>query len=177
MGNNCSCLSNITSLCSEDLSRAKNDEDNNRNKNNKSRNIIKNKKVDNYESIISSNDIRSINSTNIKSKNITNDKSKGKNSFYNTTDSINNIEKNFKNYNNSNSQNKINAKLQKYILRIITKRKFMKNINKYKEDRDKLFNICVDIIYKSNELLLKAESACKIKYKKNGKRKNDIYPQ
>ena len=168
MGNNCSCLSNITSLCSEDLSRAKNDEDNNRNKNNKSRNIIKNKKVDNYESIISSNDIRSINSTNIKSKNITNDKSKGKNSFYNTTDSINNIEKNFKNYNNSNSQNKINAKLQKYILRIITKRKFMKNINKYKEDRDKLFNICVDIIYKSNELLLKAESACKIKYKKNG---------
>jgi hypothetical protein len=44
----------------------------------------------------------------------------------------------------------------------------MKNINKYKEERNKLFNICVDIIYKSNELLIKAETSCKIKYKKNG---------
>ena len=167
MGINCSCLSNITSLCTEDLSRAANDEDN-RIKNNRSRNIANKERADDFESIISSNDIRTLNSTKTNSKNLTKYKSKEKNSFYNTSDSINNLEKNFKNYNNLNSKNKINIKLQKYILRIITKRKFMKNINKYKEERNKLFNICVDIIYKSNELLIKAETSCKIKYKKNG---------
>ena len=167
MGINCSCLSNITSLCTEDLSRAANDEDNHI-KNNRSRNISNKERADDFESIISSNDIRTLNSTKTNSKNLTKYKSKEKNSFYNTSDSINNLEKNFKNFNNSKSQNKINIKLQKYILRIITKRKFMKNINKYKEERNKLFNICVDIIYKSNELLLKAETSCKIKYKKNG---------
>ena len=167
MGINCSCLSNITNLCTEDLSRAANDEDN-RIKNNRSRNIANKERADDFESIISSNDIRTLNSTKTNSKNLTKYKSKEKNSFYNTSDSINNLEKNFKNFNNSKSQNKINIKLQKYILRIITKRKFMKNINKYKEERNKLFNICVDIIYKSNELLIKAETSCKIKYKKNG---------
>ena len=167
MGINCSCLSNITNLCTEDLSRAANDEDN-RIKNNRSRNIANKERADDFESIISSNDIRTLNSTKTNSKNLTKYKSKEKNSFYNTSDSINNLEKNFKNYNNLNSKNKINIKLQKYILRIITKRKFMKNINKYKEERNKLFNICVDIIYKSNELLIKAETSCKIKYKKNG---------
>ena len=167
MGINCSCLSNITNLCTEDLSRAANDEDN-RIKNNRSRNITNKERADDFESIISSNDIRTLNSTKTNSKNLTKYKSKEKNSFYNTSDSINNLEKNFKNYNNLNSKNKINIKLQKYILRIITKRKFMKNINKYKEERNKLFNICVDIIYKSNELLIKAETSCKIKYKKNG---------
>ena len=167
MGINCSCLSNITSLCTEDLSRAANDEDNHI-KNNRSRNIANKERADDFESIISSNDIRTLNSTKTNSKNLTKYKSKEKNSFYNTSDSINNFEKNFKNFNNSKSQNKINIKLQKYILRIITKRKFMKNINKYKEERNKLFNICVDIIYKSNELLIKAETSCKIKYKKNG---------
>ena len=54
MGNSCSCLNNISSLCSEDLSRANNPElnDNYINKN-PTRNIKNNNnKIDNFESII-----------------------------------------------------------------------------------------------------------------------------
>ena len=169
MGSNCSCLNNITSLCSEDLSRANNTDiiENNLIKNNPTRNLQNNEKLDNFESIISVNDIKSINSTNI-NKNFTfneNFEEKEKKSIKNVNENINKLEKSF---NKLNPKNSTIIKLQKYILRIITKRHFMKNINKYKEEGNKLFNICVDIIYKSNELLLKAESICKIKYNKNG---------
>ena len=169
MGSNCSCLNNITSLCSEDLSRANNTDiiENNLIKNNPTRNFQNNEKLDNFESIISVNDIKSINSTNI-NKNFTfneNFEEKEKKSIKNVNENINKLEKSF---NKLNPKNSTIIKLQKYILRIITKRHFMKNINKYKEEGNKLFNICVDIIYKSNELLLKAESICKIKYNKNG---------
>ena len=169
MGSNCSCLNNITSLCSEDLSRANNTDiiENNLIKNNPTRNLQNNEKLDNFESIISVNDIKSINSTNI-NKNFTfneNFEEKEKKSIKNVNENINKLEKSF---NKLNPKNSTIIKLQKYILRIITKRQFMKNINKYKEEGNKLFNICVDIIYKSNELLLKAESICKIKYNKNG---------
>ena len=166
-------LNNITSLCSEDLSRAKNDENNENNliKNSPSRIIKNHEKNENYESIISANDIKSINSTNIINKNVNyNENLEGKEKIIinNENTKINNLEKNFINYYNSKPKNDINIKLQKYILRIITKNQFMKNINQYKEEGNRLFRICVDNIYKTNELLLKAELACKIKYNKDG---------
>ena len=51
-------------------------------------------------------------------------------------------------------------------MRIIIKRKFLKNIKTYKEQGNKLFKSCMDNINKSHELLIKAESFCKIKYNK-----------
>ena len=173
MGNTCTCLNNMSSLCSEDLSRANNNANNYIN-NNPTKNISNNEKMENYETIISINDIKSVNSTNIKNvktrnnDNIKNNEKNTKNTISNTTDTINNLEKNFYNPKINNKHNNISLKLQKYILRIITKNKFMKNINKYKKDGCKLFNICIDNIHKSNEILLKAESACKIKYNKEG---------
>jgi len=165
MGNSCSCLNNISSLCSEDLSRANNPElnDNYINKN-PTRNIKNNNnKIDNFESIISTNDVKSINSNNFTKTITTNNENKeeyAKTIINNTIDNNYNFEKKYK--------NEISTKLYKYILRIITKKKFIKNISKYKEEGNKLFNACKENIYKSNELLLKAESNCKIKYNKNG---------
>ena len=176
MGNSCSCLNNITSLCSEDLSRANNPEINNHYINkNLSRNIPKENKLDNFESLLSTNDIKSV-SSNIFTKTLTtnneNKEEYSKTLIHNTMDNINKLEKD---YNNNKKSNNIKnnkkekcAKLHKYILRIITKKKFLKNKSKYKEEGNKLFNTCVENIYKSNELLSKAESNCKIKYNKNG---------
>ena len=62
MGNSCSCLNNISSLCSEDLSRANNQDITDNNNKNPTRNLKKNNRVDNFESIISTNDIKSVNS-------------------------------------------------------------------------------------------------------------------
>ena len=172
MGSNCTCLNNISSLCSEDLSRAHNNDINLINNNNPKKIIEKNEKIEYCDTIIS-NDLKSLNSTNIMNKNKKNyDSIKGNekntNNNTNTNDSINNLEKYFYNSKAENSSNKTCLKLKKYFLQIITKREFMKNINKYKEKGNKLFKTCVDNIYKSNETLLKAESTCKIKYNKNG---------
>jgi len=184
MGNSCSCLNNISSLCSEDLSRANNQDitDNNNNKN-PTRNLKKNNRVDNFESIISTNDIKSVNSNYINKSINTNNENKeeyAKTIINNTNDTINNIEKYYNNNKNIYNNNIVNnknefAKLHKYILRIITKKKFLKNISKYKEAGNKLFNICIENIYKSNELLSKAESNWKIKYNKNGYKQ--FYPK
>ena len=191
MGNSCSCLNNITSLCSEDLSRANNSDNNENNiinnnyiNSNPSRNKGNNENRDNYESIFSTNtnDIKSINSTNYNiNTNINNNKKTNihknlnkHNKIKKTNESINNIDKYISN-NNINKTNKnnnlttdISKKLEKYFIHLITKKKFMKNISQYKEEGNKLFNICIENIYKSNELLLKAESNCKIKYNKLG---------
>ena len=173
MGNKCTCLNNISSLCTEDLSRANNSDINEKSiiNNKPSRNVKNTEKIDNYESIKSANDINSTISSNIVNKNINinnNEYLKEKKLIKSPKENINNLEKHFNDYNNSNPKNNINIKLQKYILRIITKREFMKNINKYKEEGNRLFNSCVEVIYKSNELLLKSESACTINYNKTG---------
>ena len=186
MGNSCSCLNNVISLCSEDLSR-NNNSDNNDNNNkinynyinyNPSRNKVNNKNKDNDESNISTNtnDIKSINSTNYNNneKQYVNKSLNKQYKIKKTNESINNIEKSKTNNNNKNINRKnnlttcIGKKLEKYFIRIIAKKKFMKNISQYKEEGNKLFNIAIENVYKSNELLLKAESNCKIKYNKLG---------
>ena len=175
MGNNCSCLNNITSLCSEDLSRANNNDIMNNNDNKiPSRNINNNEKNENYETFMSINDTKSINSTN--TSNLYNNKNpknkkinieNSKNTIDNTTETIKNTEISFINPKKLViPHNEISSKLQKYILRIIIKRKFLKNIKTYKEQGNKLFKSCMDNINKSHELLIKAESFCKIKYNK-----------
>ena len=55
------------------------------------------------------------------------------------------------------------------------KKEFTRNIKKYKEEGDNLFNSCVKTIYSSNEILSKAEKSCKIKYKKKGYK--EFYPK
>jgi len=67
-----------------------------------------------------------------------------------------------------NSSNLIGLKLYKYFLKLLKKKSFLKNIKKYKEEGDKLFNSCVKMIYNSNEILQKSEKTCKIKYSQNG---------
>ena len=68
----------------------------------------------------------------------------------------------------NNQSNELCLKLHKYFLRIITKKAFLKNVKKYKQEGDNLFKLCVQKIYESNEILSKAEQSCKIKYIKNG---------
>ena len=74
----------------------------------------------------------------------------------------------------NNSSYKLCMKLHKYFLKIIKKKSYLKNIKKYKEEGENLFNSCVKQIYISNEILSKAEQSCKIKYTKNGY--NQFYP-
>ena len=68
----------------------------------------------------------------------------------------------------NNQSNELCLKLHKYFWRIITKKAFLKNVKKYKQEGDNLFKLCVQKIYESNEILSKAEQSCKIKYIKNG---------
>ena len=246
MGNECSCLNNITSLCSEDLSRAGNDDGlknyiNNNPKQNLSNYPISEKYDPMSSQINTTNDINSNNSNqvnfnkkkrqnkgknnnpkiincnvnnnknnnkknsknNTKNNNKSNNNKSNKNSTKNNSNNSNNnssINNNSTNYNYNNnlenkkseefqnsqkenedskeSENDLNElcqKLNKYFLKIIKKKEYSRNIKKYKEEGDNLFNSCVQSIYSSNEILSKAEKSCKIKYKKKGYK--DFYPK
>lgn len=222
MGNNCTCLNNITSLCSEDLSRAGNNDGlTNYINNNPKRNLDNYDNSDKNDPMISqvntTNDINSINSNQIpkkkkneknkknnntknsKNKNnksnnnkkviVSNDISKNKNNKNNTDNNnlkvIENKNKNFEQFcdskkgqqmsNDSNNDSyQLCLKLHKYFLKIVKKKSFLKNIKKYKEHGDTLFNSCVKTIYKTNETLSKCEQACKIKYSQNSYK--EFYP-
>ena len=188
MGNNCSCLSDMTSLCSEDLSQAgNNDGMTNRINNNPKKNLISPK----YDTMISqtTNELNSINSNKINitkkrkqkqnnnkknNKNILNNKNTNNIIIINNRgNNIDNIK--FEEFLNSpraqemskksenNSSYKLCMKLHKYFLKIIKKKSYLKNIKKYKEEGENLFNSCVKQIYISNEMLSKAEQSYKIK--------------
>ena len=191
MGNNCSCLSDITSLCTEDLSRKGNSDGMNQLINNNPKIDLANaekcgKMMLNKNSTI---DALSVNSNQIASTLNSNN-----NNNYGFNKNINN--KNIKNKNRKNDNNRkeekiifeqktisqtgaqptieINSKLQKYFLKVVKKKCFIKNIKKYKKEGDNLFKLCSQKIYASNERLSKAEQSCKIKYDKNGYK--DFYP-
>ena len=220
MGNNCSCLSDITSLCSEDLSRQGNNEGINTYINNNPKVNLSNYAIsEKYDPMIiqknSSNDINSTNSNQISPKNKkklnTNNNNKKNNNIIvarkknnnnpngqntiiaNKNTNLNNNANNNKKTNQKNNinitngqnlngkkmverpknsnnipTNEIYIKLSKYFLRIIKKKAFLKNIKKLKQEGENLFNLCLQKIYASNEILSKAEQACKIKYDKNG---------
>ena len=208
MGNDCSCLSNITSLCSEDLSRAGNNDGLANYINNNPKKCAYNyENTDKYDPMASqlntTNEINSINSNQINlSKEKINKKNNKKNKNAIKKNNKNNNNKNIStninnNYNNKNNNLKVlenknfeefcNSKkgqemskdtnhdsyqlcikLHKYFLRIMKKKSFLKNIKKYKEEGDSLFNSCVENIYRANETLSKCEQACKIKYSQNG---------
>ena len=222
MGNNCSCLNDITSLCSEDLSRQGNNEGINNYINNNPKVNLSNYAIsEKYDPMIKHkntfNDRNSANSNQISPKNINNNnkkkrldnnnhknnnislaRKKSNNShngqYINNKNNINNVNNNKKeNENTTSDQNmnlqksteisndinndplqKLYIKLHKYFLKIITKKHFLKNLNKYKQEGDNLFNLCLQKIYTSNEKLSKAEQSCKIKYNKNGYK--DFYP-
>ena len=227
MGNNCSCLSDITSLCSEDLSRQGNNNEaiSTIINNNPKQNLSNYSMLEKYDPMISqrntSNEMNSINSNQIGSSknqkkiknnnnnnkkinnnntnNSSNKKNTGKNknnktniiTINNTNNNTNtNIKvldnKKFEQYLNSpkgkempkkisnNQSYELYLKLHKYFLKIITKKVFLKNIKKYKQEGDNLFKLCVQKIYTSNEMLSKVEQSCKIKYVKNGYK--EFYP-
>ena len=172
MGNICTCLNNLTSPDSENLSRANNNDiiTNYNNNNHPSRNLTNNENID-KSTIISQK--TSINETiqilNTKSDNKSIESNK--NTINNINDNIKDLDKLDKLYYSTkpnNAKNKIAVKLHKYITRIITKRKFLKNIKQYKDHGIKLYEKCIENINKSNKLILKAEKLCKIKYSKNG---------
>ena len=207
MGNNCSCLNDITSLCSEDLSRAGNNGGvtnyiNNNPKVNLTNYTITDK-FDPMMSQISNNDLNSINSnqTNLnknKKKITINKKNNKKNNSINKNNNqkakvtnnnvsnknINNIKivenKKFEEFFNSkkgkdmekemdnNISYQICLKLHKYFVKILKKKHFLKNIKKYKQQGDKLFDNYVKLIYDKNEILSKVEQSSNIKYTQNG---------
>ena len=204
MGNNCSCLNDITSLCSEDLSRAGNNGGvtnyiNNNPKVNLTNYTITDK-FDPMMSQISNNDLNSINSnqTNLnknKKKITINKKNNKKNNSINKNNNqkakvtnnnknINNIKivenKKFEEFFNSkkgkdmekemdnNISYQICLKLHKYFVKILKKKHFLKNIKKYKQQGDKLFDNYVKLIYEKNEILSKVEQSSNIKYTQNG---------
>ena len=205
MGNDCSCLNDLTSLCSEDLSQKGNNEGMTKLINNNPNSNLMPKKYDSMRA--QTNETNSINSNqtnlnkrkkqkqnNNKKNNIKNNKNNINNKNTNNIIIINNRNNNIKPIDNikfeqflnspkaqemskesdNNSSYQICMKLHKYFLKIIKKKAFLKNIKKYKEEGENLFNSCVKQIYKTNEILLKVEQSCKIKYSKNGY--NQFYP-
>ena len=194
MGNDCSCLSDMTSLCSEDLSQAGNDGTTKKINNNPKNNLIYSQTTNEINSINSN----QINTTKKRKQKQNNNKKNNKNNINNKNTNniiiINNRNNNIKSIDNkkfeeflnsskaqemskksdNNSSYKLCMKLHKYFLKIIKKKSYLKNIKKYKEEGENLFNSCVKQIYLSNEILTKAEQSCKIKYTKNGY--NQLYP-
>ena len=215
MGNSCSCLNNITSLCSEDLSHAGNDGKNFINNDPKC-NLSNYAISERYDPMISQRNTTEMNtiSSNSNKKNTSKNKKNNKNknsssptkknnnknnnnknnNKYNNTIKINNNinnskisdNKKFEEFCNSpkgqemsnqmekNPSYKLCLTLHKYFLKILKKKSFLKNIKKYRQEGEKLFNLCEQKIYNSNEILSRAEKSCKIKYAKDSYRQ--FYP-
>ena len=72
---------------------------------------------------------------------------------------------------NENPSYNLSRKLHKYFLKLITKKKFMKNIKNYRQLGDNIFNKYVELFYNSNQILTKCELSCKIKYSQDGYKK------
>ena len=70
--------------------------------------------------------------------------------------------------NMNNNSNKLCITLHKYLLSLLTKREFKKNIKYYIEEGNNLYQNCIDDIYNSNENLKKTEINPAIKYKPDG---------
>ena len=56
----------------------------------------------------------------------------------------------------------------KFIVSLITRRKFNKNIKHHKQEDETLLQKCLDIIYKSNSNLKKLENVKEVKYTPDG---------
>ena len=193
MGNNCTCFDDLTSKGSEDLSRNGNKEKEQNNINRPKIKLANYSNSEKYDPILSGLNTTNEELNSVNSNQINISKKKKKNNNNNTKiikSNINNKKNNKNNKNNINSRNNkitsenfeqfckfsqsqditkdICLKLHKYFLKILKKKSFLKNIKKYKEEGDKLFNSCVKIIYNSNEILQRSEQSCKIKYSQNG---------
>ena len=70
--------------------------------------------------------------------------------------------------NMDDSNNKICITLHKYLVSLITRRKYKKNLKYFKKEGEVLFQKCLDIIYKSNPNLIKLESVTEINYTPDG---------
>ena len=70
--------------------------------------------------------------------------------------------------NMNNNLNKLCITLHKYLLSLLTKREFKKNIKYYIEEGNNLYQNCIDEIYNSNENLKKEEINSPIQYKPDG---------
>ena len=89
------------------------------------------------------------------------------------------VNDNFKNFFNTpkgqemtlninNQSNKLCITLHKYLLSLLTKREFKKNIKYYIEEGNNLYQNCIYDIYNSNEHLKNAETNAEVKYKPDG---------
>ena len=190
MGSSCSCFKDITSLCSEDLSHAGNTTvTTNYINNNPKINLTNYSLSDKFDPMMSqinsNNKKEKLNRNNKLNKNKKNNINKNKtNDNLNVNNKINIIkskekikfEEFFKSKKGKEMEKEINNnisyqicfKLHKYFLKIIKKKYYLKNLNKYKQQGDNLFDNYVKLIYEHNKILAKSEQLCKIKYKKEG---------
>ena len=203
MGSTCSCLNNMTSGFSEDLSQRGNTRittnyinnnpkiditnnslsykfdskisqmNSNIDKNNNSNllNLSKNKKIRKINKL-NSNEVNKINKNNNNNMKL-NNYNKENNSkiienikfeeFFNSKKG-----KEMEKQINNNASYQICFKLHKYFVKLLKKKLYSKNIKKYKQKGDKLFENYERLIYEKNKILSKSEQSCKIKYKKDG---------
>lgn len=67
--------------------------------------------------------------------------------------------------------NKLCIYMHKYLLKLLAKREFNRNLSKNKSEAVKIFKECVEKIYQNNPKLKDVESSSKIKYSKDGYKK------
>ena len=70
--------------------------------------------------------------------------------------------------NMAETKNKMCITLHKYFVSLITRRKYKKNLKYFQEERNALYQKCLDLIYESNPDLKKLEDISKIKYTPDG---------
>ena len=173
MGNDCSCLNNCASLCSEDLSNKGNkDMRDNYINNNPKKNLMDNSILEKKELDFSNNDIQSINS----SRNVKiNKRNKNNRNKSQLDDGKKSEQTDLKT--NTNTTFKTSIDLNKYFLRLIAKKNYLKYYDQYKKEAETLFNLCIKQIFNSNDIndnISKAEKSCSIKYNRKGYK--EFYP-
>ena len=77
--------------------------------------------------------------------------------------------------NMSEAKNKMCITLHKYFVSLITRRKYKNYIKYFKEEKNSLFQKCLELIYNSNPNLKKLETISPIKYTPDGYKK--YYPE
>ena len=70
--------------------------------------------------------------------------------------------------NMDDDKNKICITLHKYFVSLITRRKYKKNLKYFQEERKRLFQKCLEIIYEANPNLQKLEKISPLKYTPDG---------
>ena len=70
--------------------------------------------------------------------------------------------------NMAETKNKMCITLHKYFVSLITRRKYKKNLKYFQEERNALYQKCLELIYESNPDLKKMEDISKIKYTSDG---------